>query len=221
MFVEIEARILIFPGTDFHFPSTSVPPGTFFRLWSLLSVGTAVPTDGLMPRPSGTTGGAVPSTDDIHGPTTRPTAVAVAATAVGTHRYAKRKGLFAAHELNGTIVTQLHDDAFTGHVRQRHDLIGCSETRSVGARSVRALSTLPLEFTYSLMWEFSSAEIMCCEQTTHTLSFIPDLKPSFSANPPPLQSFFFFFRTDYTIPQTFTVTSEHIRFYFLVFLHTF
>ena len=23
------ARILIFPGTDFHFPSTSVPPGTF------------------------------------------------------------------------------------------------------------------------------------------------------------------------------------------------
>jgi len=30
-----------------------------------------------------------------------------------------------------------------------------SHTRSVGARSVRALSTLPLEFTYSLMWEFS------------------------------------------------------------------
>jgi len=27
--VKIEARILIFPGTDFHFPSTSVPPGTF------------------------------------------------------------------------------------------------------------------------------------------------------------------------------------------------
>jgi len=33
-----------------------------------------------------------------------------------------------------------------------------------------------------------------------------------------LQPFFFFFRTDYMIPQTFTVTSEHIRFYFLVFL---
>jgi len=31
MLVKIEARILIFPGTDFHFPSTSVPPGTFFR----------------------------------------------------------------------------------------------------------------------------------------------------------------------------------------------
>jgi len=27
--VKIEARILIFPGTGFHFPSTSVPPGTF------------------------------------------------------------------------------------------------------------------------------------------------------------------------------------------------
>jgi len=32
MFVKIEARILIFPGTYFHFPSTSVPPGTFLRL---------------------------------------------------------------------------------------------------------------------------------------------------------------------------------------------
>jgi len=32
MLVKIEARILIFPCTDFHFPSTSVPPGTFFRL---------------------------------------------------------------------------------------------------------------------------------------------------------------------------------------------
>jgi len=29
MHVKIEARILIFPGTDFYFPSTSVPPGTF------------------------------------------------------------------------------------------------------------------------------------------------------------------------------------------------
>jgi len=29
MLVKIEARILTFPGTDFHFPSTSVPPGTF------------------------------------------------------------------------------------------------------------------------------------------------------------------------------------------------
>jgi len=29
MLAKIEARILIFPGTDFHFPSTSVPSGTF------------------------------------------------------------------------------------------------------------------------------------------------------------------------------------------------
>jgi len=29
MLVKIEARILIFAGTGFHFPSTSVPPGTF------------------------------------------------------------------------------------------------------------------------------------------------------------------------------------------------
>jgi len=29
MLVKIEARILIFPGTDFHLPSTSVPPGMF------------------------------------------------------------------------------------------------------------------------------------------------------------------------------------------------
>ena len=34
MLVKIEARFLIFPGTDFRFPSTSVPPGTFFRLCS-------------------------------------------------------------------------------------------------------------------------------------------------------------------------------------------
>ena len=33
MLVKIEARIMIFPGTEFHFPSTSVPPGTFLRLW--------------------------------------------------------------------------------------------------------------------------------------------------------------------------------------------
>jgi len=37
MLVKIEARILIFPGTDFHFPSTSVPPGTFLGSDDLLS----------------------------------------------------------------------------------------------------------------------------------------------------------------------------------------
>ena len=40
MLVKIEARILIFPGTYFHFPSTSVPPGTFFRLWLLVTAQT-------------------------------------------------------------------------------------------------------------------------------------------------------------------------------------
>ena len=29
MLVKIEAQVLVFSGTDFHFPSTSVPPGTF------------------------------------------------------------------------------------------------------------------------------------------------------------------------------------------------
>jgi len=32
--------------------------------------------------------------------------------------------------------THLHDDALIGHARQRHDLIGCRETRTVGAQSV-------------------------------------------------------------------------------------
>ena len=38
MLVKTEARILIFPGTDFHFPSTSVPPCTFLRLWCELGI---------------------------------------------------------------------------------------------------------------------------------------------------------------------------------------
>jgi len=51
MLVKIEARILIFPGTDFHYPSTSVPPGTFFRLcpWLgaiLIGAGGVVPQVG-------------------------------------------------------------------------------------------------------------------------------------------------------------------------------
>ena len=54
-------------------------------------------------------------------------------------------------------------------------------------------------------------------------SFIPDLKPSFSAYPPH-HSLPFFFRTDYIhgFPRLFTVTSEHIRFLlysFSLFLH--
>ena len=32
--------------------------------------------------------------------------------------------------------TQLQHDAFIGHARQRHDLIGCSETMTLGAQQV-------------------------------------------------------------------------------------
>ena len=39
MLVKIEARILIFPGTDFHFPSTSVPPARFLGSGAVRSVG--------------------------------------------------------------------------------------------------------------------------------------------------------------------------------------
>jgi len=45
-----------------------------------------------------------------------------------------------------------------------------------------------------------------------------NLKTFLSCKSFPLHPFFFFFGTDYMIPQTFTVTSEHIRLYFLVFL---
>jgi len=38
-------------------------------------------------------------------------------------------------ELTRNKSTQLHD-AFIGHARRRHDLIGCSETRTVGAQTV-------------------------------------------------------------------------------------
>ena len=53
-----------------------------------------------------------------------------------------------------------------------------------------------------------------------TLSFIPNLKPSFSANPSHCSLSFSTSGLTTWIPQTFTVrpTSEHIRFYFLVFL---
>jgi len=50
-------------------------------------------------------------------------------------------------------------------------------------------------------------------------AYIRQITPrKFDLAPVLLSNFFFFFRTDYLIPQTFTVTSEHIRFYFLVFL---
>ena len=51
---------------------------------------------------------------------------------------------------------------------------------------------------------------------THSL-FHSRLKTILFCKSFPPQPFFFFFRTDYMIPPTFTVTSGHIRFYFLVF----
>jgi len=51
-------------------------------------------------------------------------------------------------------------------------------------------------------------------------SFIPGLKPSFSAILPTV-AFLFFSRTRCQIPQTATDTSAHIRFYFLVLLFLF
>jgi len=61
---------------------------------------------------------------------------------------------------------------------------------------------LVLPFWYRLTWVVpEKGPLNGCM----SLSFIPDLTPSFSA------AFLF-------ILQTFTVTSEHIRFYFLLFL---
>ena len=51
---------------------------------------------------------------------------------------------------------------------------------------------------------------------THSL-FHSRLKTLLFCKSFPPQPFFFFFRTDYMIPPTFTVTSGHIRFYFSVF----
>jgi len=49
-------------------------------------------------------------------------------------------------------------------------------------------------------------------------SFIPGLKPSFTANPSHRILHFSSFWTDYGFPELFTNTSEHVRFYFLVYL---
>jgi len=56
--------------------------------------------------------------------------------------------LFTAHELNCKESTQL-DDTLVGHARQRHDLISCGETGTVGAQSVRALAANTTENTMS------------------------------------------------------------------------
>ena len=56
MVVKTEARILIFSGTDIHFPSTFVPPGTFLGSGSRNNVSKAIS------KLFGTEKNAVPST---------------------------------------------------------------------------------------------------------------------------------------------------------------
>jgi len=58
--------------------------------------------------------------------------------------YRNPEGLFTAHELNWAATSRpsytTRQDAFIGHARQSHDVIGCSETRSVGAQRVLYVS---------------------------------------------------------------------------------
>jgi len=54
--------------------------------------------------------------------------------------YVRLRFVYSIYELDWTEPTcskptQLHD-AFIGHARQRHDLIGCSETRTLGAQRI-------------------------------------------------------------------------------------
>ena len=68
---------------------------------------------------------------------------------------------------------------------------------------------MPLTVTLISYYYFSSP----------ILSSIPDLKP-FSANPSHCSLSFSFFRTNYMIPQTFTVTSNVSAFTFQFFCFT-
>ena len=64
--------------------------------------------------------------------------------------------------------TQLLDDAFVGHACRRHDLIGCSETRTVGAQRVLNACTLVRMWsprTPDRELAFSLVQFTCCEQT--------------------------------------------------------
>ena len=58
----------------------------------------------------------------------------------------ERKRKVSAYVFNRlqSYSTQLHN-AFIGHARQRHDVIGCNEIGTVGAQSVCAPRSLPLE----------------------------------------------------------------------------
>ena len=51
----------------------------------------------------------------------------------------QRQGLFTAHELNSTDPQQVDPVTRRVYARQRHDLIGCSETGTVSAQTAGAL----------------------------------------------------------------------------------
>ena len=83
-------------------------------------------------------------------------------------------------------------------------------------RWIQTKLVFPIDSTWSFMP--LTATLIIISFSSPTLSFIPDLKLSFSANLSHCSLSFFFFSTDYIIPQTFTVTSSISCFYFSVFL---
>jgi len=78
-----------------------------------------------------------------------------------------------------------------------------------------------VEIVLMWRWYILWAPNRWCNRKDETLLFYQDLSVHIffitTAAFPPLRPFLFFFRTDYMIPQTFTVTSERICFYFLRF----
>ena len=70
----------------------------------------------------------------------------------------------------------------------------------------------------SYMVIYAANSYTCYYQFFITTLFHSRFKTFFFCKSFPLQPFFFFFRTDYMIPQTFTVTSSIGCFYFLVFV---
>jgi len=76
------------------------------------------------------------------------------------------------------------------------------------------------ELSHGVIWSFMplTATFIIISFSSPTLSFIPDFKNLLFLQILPTATFLFFFRTDYMIPQTFTITSSTGCFYFLVFL---
>jgi len=87
-------------------------------------------------------------------------------------------------ELTCINSTQLHD-AFVGHARQRHDLTGCSETRTVRAQQVldtRGCSHWSLRTGGQFSWvQFVCCEHSDCHPTLITLILTP-ITPTVTLN---------------------------------------